>query len=343
MAQRDDSGWGGGFMPWGLFRFRPSTQETKEAGPGTDWWTPLLQGVTAGGALFFGGALTYAALCAWDVGTVRMALAVLFALAAFLGALAVVVLVEDAHIAIRLIAAFAVMFGLVFLGDRVVRVWHGGDAADIMRPLLAGGFGAVGLVLGPAILLKTKDVRASVFYPCLFWLVGGGAWWAMPRAALAPWWAPMLTFLAGSVDLSAVILSYNFFRELVDNWRPYPPLERVMLQYIDRAFPELAEQKSPTFSITVQQSEHVLRMASLEGEPEDVLKFAQDALADRLATGKTLSRAVFGRLCAQCEKAGFIRLRNPRNPKDGYTVTAKGRAVFPAVIQEILDWGASEP
>ena len=32
----DDGGWGGGgFLPWGLFRFRPTTQETKEAGPRT--------------------------------------------------------------------------------------------------------------------------------------------------------------------------------------------------------------------------------------------------------------------------------------------------------------------
>jgi len=335
----DDGGWGGGFMPWGLFRFRPTTQETKEAGPKTDWGTPLLQGATAGLALFLGGALTYAALCSWDVAAVRTGLAVAFGLAGILAALLAASLLEDEHIAVRLGVAFVSMLGLFLAGDWLSLAWHGGDAAAVVRQLPVAIFGLIGLVLGPTILLQTKDVRASFFYPALFWLVGGGLWWITPRMAQEPWWPPMLTLLAVSVDASAVTLGYNFFRELIDNWRPFPPLERVMLQYMDRMFPEIAaKQETPTFQITVQQGAHQLRLGDLRGEAEDVYKFAGDALAGRLAIGKTLPRAAFGDLAGQAETAGLIRLRNPRNIKDGFRITKKGEAVFPAVIQEIDNW-----
>ena len=233
------------FNPGMMRMWRPTTQETKEVGVGTEVAIPLLQGLALIVLVWMASSLSVAALTAWGGEEWQPFVTLAFGLGLTVLTLHTINALAEAEQAGRMSQPGAlgrmlllVIMGLaglcfVFYGlDLLLSATHGLDV-EIVRwwVAAAGTVGALGL--GLIVLLAARDLRPSLLFMCLSLILAVLLYLLMPKLAMRQAWPWMLTLGAAGLDLGTVYLFQRFRREILTEWTLHP-YEKMMLKLYGR-------------------------------------------------------------------------------------------------------------
>ena len=286
----------GGMMPWMMFRQRPTTQETKQVSPTTEWLIPILQAVGIILAVWMGSSLTVAALTAWGGHDWEPFVTTGFGIAltvvmihsinglgeaeakgqigqrrAF-GGILLLALVGLAGIAMLFYGLQALLSSADGLDVEIVRWWV----------ILLGTVGSMAMGLG---VLVAAGLQPSMLFMVLGSALAGLLYFLLPQLALRASWPWMLTLGAAGLDLGAALLIQAFKRELVNPYLPLPPHEEIMLKYIEGMFPEMGQEDTPWRQPIIMNGQEINRLTDNERERVDFERFVLAAWEDSTFEG----------------------------------------------------------
>jgi len=243
-------------MPWMMFRQRPTTQETKQVSPTTEWTIPVLQAAGIILAVWLGSSLTVAALVSWGGADWQPFVTTAFGIALTAMMIHSINGLSEAEGEGRigqrrafggiLLLAIVGLAGIamLFYGVQLLLSSADGLAVEIVRWWLAV-FGTFGVLTLGVIILLASGLQSSLVFMVLGLLLAALLYYSMPQLAERPSWPWMLTLGAVGLDIGAALLVQAFKRELINPYLPMPPHEEVMLRYIEGMFPDLEREDTP--------------------------------------------------------------------------------------------------
>jgi len=287
---------GVGMLPWMMFRQRPTTQESKQVSPTTEWLIPVLQAMGIVLAVWLGGSLTVAALTSWGGHDWEP-----FVTTGFGIALTVLMIhsinglgeaEEQGYIEPRralggiLLLAVVGLAGIatLFYGLQMLLSSADGLDVEIVRwwVVLLGTVGSMAMGL---VVLVAAGLQSSMLFMVLAAVLAGLLYFLLPQLALHSSWPWMLTLGAAGLDLGAVLLIQAFKRELINPHLPLPPHEEVMLELLRGMFPELGQEQEGWRQPIVMNGQQIRQLTDERLEREDFERFVLAAWEDSTFDG----------------------------------------------------------
>ena len=274
-----------GGMPWMMFRQRPTTQETKQVSPTTEWTIPVLQAAGIILAIWLGGSLSVAALTAWGGHDWEPFVTLGFGIALTVMMVATINSVSEAEAqgqieqrrafggVLLLVIVGLAGVGMLFYGIGQLLSSTDGLAVEIVRWWVAV-FGTAGVLAMGVLVLLAAGLQSSAVFMGLAIILAGSLYLLLPQLALRPSWPWMLSLGAIGLDVGAVLLVQAFRRELINPYLPLPPHEEIMLRYIEGMFPDQAALTDEAWQQPVLvNGQSIQRQTEQEAERSDFERF----------------------------------------------------------------------
>lgn len=252
----------------------------------------------------------------------------------------VILLLQGGAVMLLVLIGMALLFALVVCEAQSIQPngpFSGLDVA-VVRVILCSLLWAGAAMAGVGITIKV-NLQAGIFFMVLLAGLGLLVYQLVPSWATTAAWPWALLFGSISFNYGAHYTRRAFKEEIDDPAvRGMPASERTKQIAIDWMMKQAMAAAEPVverpIEVTIEEDgrTHIL-YPHLSGTDGEKLKFAEDAVEDKLALGTTLPRT--HPLWRETHARGLVVWRNDENHKEGQTPTAVGRHIFQRMLEEL--------